>query len=84
MLNLKRGDAWFGDMNVTRSTVRNTPFEARMTYGPSVKNNHIYLGASQNISKTLVEKYNQAFNEMKQDGTYDRIVARYLGTVKRL
>ncbi len=78
MLHLNRGDAWFGDMNVTKSTVRNTPYEQRMTYGPSVKNNHIYLGASLNISKTLVDKYSRTFNEIKQDGTYARIMKRYL------
>ena len=78
MLHTKRGDAWFGDMNVTKSTVRNTPFEKRMIYGPSAKNNRIYIGASKKISKTLVEKYRRIFKEIQKDGTYDSIMDRYL------
>ncbi|MCP4024328.1 MAG: ABC transporter substrate-binding protein, partial [Desulfobacteraceae bacterium] len=78
MLESKRGDAWFGDKNVTISTVLNTPFGSRMIFGPSVKNNRIYIGASKNISPILVEKYREVFNEIKKDGTYELIMNRYL------
>ncbi len=78
MLQKKRGDAWFGDINVTRSTVLNTMYEKRMIYGPSVKHNSIYIGASKNISKALVKKYQKIFIEIKKDGTYKNIMNRYL------
>ncbi len=78
MLEKNRGDAWFGDMNVTISTVLNTPYGKKMIYGPSVKSNRIYVGASKNISPALVKKYREMLNEIKKDGTYELIMDRYL------
>ncbi len=82
MLEKNRGDAWFGDMNVTISTVLNTPFDGRMIYGPSVKNNRIYIGASKKTSLALIEKYREVFDEIKKDGTYELIMNRYLKSNK--
>ncbi|MCK5165146.1 MAG: transporter substrate-binding domain-containing protein [Desulfobacula sp.] len=78
MLQKNRADAWFGDMNVTISTFLNTSYGKKMVYGPSVKNNRIYIGASKNISPILVKKYQKIFNEIKKDGTYKMIMDRYL------
>ncbi len=78
MLDNKRGDAWFGDMNVTKSTIRNTSFEKRMAYGPPAITNRMYIGASKNISKALIDKYRKKFQEIQNDGTYNGIMNKYL------
>ena len=79
MLQMDRADGWFAPAVTIDYLLRDTPLIDQFTFGPPAYENNLYLAASKSFPDEIIEKYQKAFQAMVADGTYRKIVEKYLG-----
>jgi polar amino acid transport system substrate-binding protein len=78
MLKAGRVDAWFSRGMVASFTyAKNGGDPKELLRGAETETPPMYLGGSLDFPRDVAAKLNEAFNAMKADGTYDRIVRSY-------
>ena len=73
-----RIDAWFVVRMVGRFEFKSAGFDPNLlNEGISLRPLVLYLAASPNFPKTQIKAWQKAFESIKKDGTFKKIVARY-------
>lgn len=77
-LHMGHLDAWFVGRLVAPFVYRQLGLDpAELTVGPTLRTNHLYIGASPNLPAEEIAAWRAAFAAAKGDGTWARIVAAY-------
>ena len=79
MLELGRGDAWFTARVIVKYAVRGTTLEGRLKISPPMHEEWMYVAASKNFSEKIAIAYQSAFKALKEDGTYNLVIHKYMG-----
>jgi polar amino acid transport system substrate-binding protein len=77
LLRRKRADAWFDSIPVLKWILKQKPEITDVEIGPPVETVHSYLACSKTCAPALVESLRKSIGEIKADGTYDKILAKY-------
>ena len=74
-LNSSRIDAWLVARTVAPFSWKREALPPKdLEYGVVVRSNHLYLGAAKSTPPDVVARWRKAFDEMKADGTYMRLM----------
>ena len=74
-----RVSTWFSAKVLTQISVKGTPAEKAITYGPPAFKMTVYIAASKGTSNILIKEYRSTFSKIKADGSLDKIMKRYIG-----
>ncbi|MDR3436651.1 transporter substrate-binding domain-containing protein [Telmatospirillum sp.] len=77
LLRRGRADAWFDSIPVLKWVLKQQPDTTDIIVGPPVAKVGSYLACSKVCAPDLVKSLRGAIDEIKADGTYDKILARY-------
>ncbi len=78
MLEHNRGDAWFSAENIVRYTIRSSTSKDKYVFGPPIVSGMMYIACSREFPNGTIDAYRKAFEEIKADGTYDKILKKYI------
>ncbi len=79
MLQIGRTDAWFSARDIIKYSIRGTPLQQRINLSEAMSEDWSYIAASRSFPKDLAHDYLTAFQEIKKDGTFKKILEKYLG-----
>lgn len=78
MLRAGRVDAWFTARDLAAYSMQEQFVTEPITYSAPVFSSNVYIAFSREFPDDLRQIYLRTFDEMRQDGTYQRIMSRYL------
>ena len=79
MLRAGRGDAWLSNKTVAQySSTIDDSLRGKFVFGPPVFQSKSYIAFTKKFPPIIIEKYKNAFAEIKADGTYKKIIKKYL------
>lgn len=77
-LKLGRIDAWVAPMSCIGEYKNDTGLDkSDLRIGIELTKIHEYVGASKTLDKETISKWQKTFQEMKKDGTYQKILKKY-------
>jgi len=80
-MEIGRVDAWFEATSVIKHITKGMENANKLVYGPTVvTDSWLYIVGSRSLSDELVNDYRNTFKEIKADGTFDRIMSKYIDT----
>jgi len=78
LLEMGRIDAWVSLESLAIFAMKEAELDPdRLVYGETLKEFHIYIGGSPDLSEDVKQRWRDAFEAMKDDGTYRNIMAEY-------
>lgn len=78
MMEYGRSKIWFAETNIARYVSKGTKLEGKLVFGPPQSSYWMYIAGSKNISKEIVRDYQRVFKTIKADGTFDKIMNKYM------
>jgi len=78
MLRAGRVDAWFTARDLAAYSIREQFVTEPVSYGEPVFTSSIYIALSREFPDPIRQVYRHIFDEMRQDGTYQRILKHYI------
>jgi polar amino acid transport system substrate-binding protein len=78
MLRAGRVEAWFTARDLAAYSLREQFVTEPVSYSDPITSGSVYIALSREFPAALRQAYRDTFNAMRQDGTYQRIMGRYL------
>lgn len=80
LLRIGRVDAWFNsDLEAKWMVRQEEDTSTKYVFSKTLSSAPVYLAGSKSCDKELVNRLQKAINEMKTDGTFQKIIEKYVG-----
>ncbi len=78
MLLEGRVDTWFAAVDLIEYGMEGTPLEGKLQYSPVLISKRLYIAASKDFPDDLTQQFRSLFEEIKADGTFEKIIAKHI------
>ncbi|MCW8890255.1 MAG: transporter substrate-binding domain-containing protein [Sedimenticola sp.] len=78
MLQAGRVNAWFTAKDLASYSMKELFVQGPITYSAPITSGHVYIALSKRFPRSLKTLYQQTFEAMQADGTYQQIMSRYI------